>query len=194
MKRLRQIPMNRDRMDLQSALNHAYSRIDRLPSTLTLKGKSDFQLGYFHQSAVVVRGRKTSRYRAADQETIVKSHGERMIADWLFGQEINFAYEKPIDVPDKISDPEGGQKQVEPDFTLEREPYALIIEYTGMLDSTRYLRTWRWKYRRLTKGIGGVDFGRPGSRGRKPRCSSGQASQDHHHAGASRRPQFLGLF
>ncbi|QDV43719.1 CRISPR-associated protein [Stieleria neptunia] len=157
MKRLRRLPVRKHRYDLRAALIRTYGQIDRLPSVLTLKGKAEFQLGYFHQCGVVVGRYKNGRYKSSDG-TIVKSLGERTIADLLFQNGVKYCYEEPLNVPIKLSDPDGEKKQVEPDFTIERFGFRLLIEYTGLLDDVRYHKNWRWKLKRLTRGLGGKEF------------------------------------
>ncbi|WP_158222657.1 type I-C CRISPR-associated protein Cas8c/Csd1 [Rhodopirellula sp. MGV] len=157
LKRLKRLPVRKHRYDLRAALVRIYSQIDRLPAVLTLKGKADFQLGYFHQAGVVMSARRHTRYKSIDG-TVVRSLGERTIADLLHSIGIPYQYEKPIDVPVKLSDPDGERKAVEPDFTIEKNGYRLLIEYTGLLDDVRYKNSWRWKLRRLTRGIKGKEF------------------------------------
>jgi DNA helicase IV len=59
----------------------------------------------------------------------VKSHGEKMIADFLFSHDVEYSYEQDV-VVDKI--------RYRPDFTLWKDKKRILIEYIGMKGDADY--------------------------------------------------------
>ncbi|HKU48583.1 MAG TPA: hypothetical protein VJP79_01410 [Nitrososphaera sp.] len=76
---------------------------------------------------------------------VVKSGGERVIADYLFSKGIKYEYEKPALDP-------SGRRISRPDFFLSE--YNAYIEYWGMVNSKEkterqeYIRSMEWKMKR----------------------------------------------
>jgi hypothetical protein len=76
---------------------------------------------------------------------VVKSGGERVIADYLFSKGIKYEYEKPALDP-------SGRRISRPDFFLSE--YNAYIEYWGMVNSNEkterqeYIKSMEWKMQR----------------------------------------------
>lgn len=87
--------------------------------------------------------REAAVFRTAQGE-IVKSPGERMIADWLYFHTVDYVYEKPYGI-DTV-DPEHGQYRPDfyyPKIDVYHEHLALDSEGQSPFDS--YLDSLRWK-------------------------------------------------
>lgn len=74
----------------------------------------------------------------------MKSNGEKLIADYLFQNNIQYMYEKPARTKNPVS-----RNISRPDFYLQ--DYDVYIEYWGMVNTrdektrTEYVRSMNWK-------------------------------------------------
>lgn len=150
--RLRQIPTKKMRDDLEALITRIHNEIeDSLPSRLTLPQQAMFQLGFFHQKALVPRFDSRKRYLTSDG-TPVLSDGERFIYNCLTQAKIEFEYERPLSVPKVIGQLE--TVPIHPDFTVAHNGHCLYIEYQGFRGED-YEKKWRWKQKRYTQGLDG---------------------------------------
>jgi len=149
--RLRQIPrfdVKRDIEDLATRLVNLFEA--GWPARLSLGVQALFQLGYFHQRANLPIPDTRRRLLTASGES-VRSNGEKLIADILYGSGIKFEYETRLVVPDRSK--ESGVAEVIPDFTIKSSDKSrcLYVEFCGMLGVDEYDRQWTYKRSRFAK-------------------------------------------
>lgn len=104
-----------------------------------------------HAVAINYRTRKGIRQQYGGQYVtargeVVKSYGEKKIADYLHARGVRYGYEWPFYGRD-----EHGQYRLlaHPDFTVIEDGMTIIIEYFGMANSSReYNETAAWKVER----------------------------------------------
>jgi hypothetical protein len=150
--RLRQVPSRRMRADLEALVTRVHNEIkDRMPLRLNLDRQGVFQLGFFHQKAVVPRFDSRLRYMTRDGKA-VQSDGERFIWDLLSEQGESFKYEEPLPAPEKPG--QSPNMMMHPDFTLSYNGCSLYIEFLGVRRDPDYRITWSKKRRSYVFGLG----------------------------------------
>ncbi len=152
--RVRQIRSFALKRDLLALLNRVHWEIqDRFPRFLNVAQQGEFQLGYFHQMATAPRDQARVRLITRKGD-VVKSHGERLIADLLHRMNVPYEYEQPK-LP--FTRRNGKADELSPDFCVRDALLnrSLWIEYQGMSGDEDYDRAWKvWKepyYRRDQK-------------------------------------------
>jgi hypothetical protein len=116
------------------------------------KAQKNFQV-YTGQSFARSKEKKRAAYpfpRTTQNGEIVKSGGEKMIADYFYNNNIRYVYEKPaMSTASSFSNGQQRRKISRPDFYLL--DYDVYVEYWGMVntyhDDTRqeYIKGMEWK-------------------------------------------------
>ncbi len=116
------------------------------------KAQKNFQV-YPGQSFAYSKEKKKATYpfpRTTQNGEIVKSGGEKMIADYFYNNNIRYVYEKPAMSAASSSFSNGQRRKISrPDFYLL--DYDVYVEYWGMVntdhDDTRqeYIKGMEWK-------------------------------------------------
>lgn len=97
-----------------------------------------------------VQSEGASNLRTLRDGELVKSHGERLIANWLYLHGIEYAYEKQFEFPK--GNPQN--QRYLPDFTIKLPESSAYIEYYGVdaedrtapgIDRVGYLKSREWK-------------------------------------------------
>lgn len=144
------------REDLFNLLVAIHSRIgDSMPTTLSLKEQSLFQLGFFQQQPFLPTAQSGRRFKTA-KGFLVRSKSEVILANLLDDLGVKYEYERPL-LTLGITEPNRW-----PDFSIERSDGQppIFIEHLGLIDRPAYQERWNQKlsqYRQL-----GIDLAEAG--------------------------------